>query len=121
MKQEEYRSCVAKGLTGKTLKPNERKLEFCIVAKLCSKKAGSREEAELVCKESINKPKPLKLPSKKRSTKSCEKQATELVDCIINNIPQDSLCNINKLQIAIGDALILCGCHQEELTNNESS
>lgn len=115
MKQEDYRKCVARGLSGKTLKPEERKLEFCVVAKLCSKKVSSREEAELICKESINKPKPPKQPSAaKRGSRSCEKQAVQLVDCIVDNIPQDSLCNINKLQIALGNALILCSCHPEE-------
>ena len=110
MKQEEYRSCVAKGLRGKTLQPEERKLEFCMVAKLCSKKASSRQEAELICKESASKPKPLKQPSAKKGSKSCEKQAVKLVDCIVENIPQESLGNINKLQMALGNALILCSC-----------
>lgn len=114
MKQEDYRNCVAKGLTGKTLKPEEQKLEFCVVAKLCSKKVSSREEAELVCKESLSRPRTLKQPSTKRSSRSCERQAVQLVDCIVDNIPQDSLCNINKLQIALGNALILCSCHPEE-------
>ena len=114
MKQEDYRNCIAKGLKGKTLKPEERKLEFCVVAKLCSHKSKDREEAELVCKESLNKPKPLKQPSTKRGSRSCERQAVELVDCVMDNIPQDSLCNINKLQIALGNALILCSCHPEE-------
>jgi len=122
MKQEEYRSCVGKNLKGKTgLSPEERKLEFCIVSRLCSKKVASREEAKISCKESANKPKPLKQPSTKRGSKSCEKQSVQLLDCVIENIPQDSLCNINKLQMALGNALILCSCHPEEKGNTKKS
>jgi len=57
MKREVYNACVSKGLKGKTLGKEERQQEFCIVAKLCSGKAQSREEANALCSQP-KEPKP---------------------------------------------------------------
>lgn len=65
MDRGEYNTCVARGLKGKTLSKDERKLEFCIVAKLCSSKSKDREEAKVICllpKE----PKPIKEKKSRR-------------------------------------------------------
>lgn len=53
MKREEYNQCVADGMRGKKLTRDERKVEFCVTAKVCSGKANNREEALAIC----NKPK----------------------------------------------------------------
>lgn len=54
MNKQEYNSCLATGLRGKTLGKEERKTEFCVVSKVCSKKASTREEALRLC--SLPKP-----------------------------------------------------------------
>ena len=51
MKREEYNACVSDGLKGKKLGKEERQQEFCIVAKLCSGKAQSRDEAKAICSQ----------------------------------------------------------------------
>lgn len=45
-----YRQCMSTGLKGKKISdPLERRKEFCVLAKMCSK-AKTREEAERDCK-----------------------------------------------------------------------
>jgi hypothetical protein len=49
MNRQEYNSCISIGLKGKKLSKEERKTEFCVTSKLCSKKAKTREEALKLC------------------------------------------------------------------------
>ena len=52
MKQEDYRSCMAKNMGGgklKGLSKEERTLTFCSIAKLCSGKAKDEAEARRLC------------------------------------------------------------------------
>lgn len=115
MKQEEYRACMAKGLKGKQLGKEERKLEFCILSKLCSQKSKDREEAREVCllpKE----PKPLKAKAKRDGAKSCEKGAIELTQCMMNYFEEKKIyrqiLNVNTVGTAIANALLECECQK---------
>ncbi len=67
--RQEYSSCVGEGMRGKILSVTERKLEFCTVAKLCSRKAKDREEAVILC----NQPKPEK-KERTRGLSACERK-----------------------------------------------
>lgn len=58
MDRKAYNKCVGDGMRGKKLSGPERKREFCITAKLCSGKAGSRDEADQICQLSASQPKP---------------------------------------------------------------
>lgn len=107
MSQEDYQNCVAKGLRGKTLDKEERRLEFCIVSKLCSSKAKDREEAKYLC----SLPKEPKAPkSKGNGAKSCEKEVFELAHCIAENIDMDLASNINSVETALVNAMMECKC-----------
>lgn len=80
MDRVEYNTCVASGLKGKKLDKAARQLEFCVVSKLCSKKAGSREEAIEIC----NQPKPPKPEGEKKHRRSkkepeCECNSTMFI------------------------------------------
>jgi len=44
-----YNACIGQSLAGKKMTRAQRKLEFCISAKLCSGKVKSRPEAERIC------------------------------------------------------------------------
>jgi hypothetical protein len=68
MDRAEFNSCVSSGLAGKQFGKDERKLEFCILAKMCSGKTKSREEAKAICSQ----PKPEKpaKEGKKRGKKA---------------------------------------------------
>lgn len=111
--REEYNACMRPYITGS--KPKEqRKLDFCIGAKLCSGKAADREEAERVC--SLPKePKPEKKSQPKRG-KSCEKEAIALSQCMMDYFEQHNLykqaVNINTVQAAIMNALVECSCQK---------
>jgi len=107
----EYNACMRPYITGS--KPKEqRKLDFCVGAKICSSKASSREEAVQLC--SLPKePKPQKI-SKRTKPASCEKEASKLTQCMMryfddNNLYQKVL-NVNSVEIAIENALLECTC-----------
>lgn len=67
MKREEYNSCIADGMRGQTFTKEERKLEFCILAKTCSGNSSSREEAKAICLQ----PKPPKKLTTSKRAKFC--------------------------------------------------
>lgn len=110
MKREEYNSCIAKNMTGKRLSKEERKLEFCIVAKLCAGKVKNREEAKLVC--SLPKePKPAKA-SRAKKPQTCEKEALQLAHCVADRIDMGLASNINSIETALVNAIIECRCQE---------
>lgn len=49
MDRAEYNACMGAGMKGKKMDRRQRSREFCVLAKLCSKKVGTREEAETIC------------------------------------------------------------------------
>jgi len=88
----------------------DRKLRFCIGAKLCSGKSKTEEEAREVCllpKE----PKPLKI-MQKRDGESCEKEVMELAHCIVDRIDMNLASNINSIEVAIVNAMMECNCQK---------
>jgi len=120
MKQEEYRSCMSQNMGGgrlKGLSKEDRKIEFCTIAKQCSK-GIPYEEAKQVCllpKE----PKPAKAFKGKRSTgQSCEKSAQKVAECVVsrlvdNGVYRDQALNINSVGVAVANALLECECPQK--------
>jgi hypothetical protein len=114
MKQEEYRSCMTEGLKGKSgLSKQERQLLFCTQSKVCSGKASTREQAEEICRI----PKPPKAPKSRidKKPKSCNKQAMDVAQCVIDSLEasqiyQKQIMNINSAGSAIANALMECMC-----------
>lgn len=93
----------------------DRKLRFCIGAKLCASKAKTEEEARELCllpKE----PKPVKTKAKKGGAESCEKGAIELTQCVMDYFEQEKLyqqiLNVNSVGTAIANALMECQCQK---------
>ncbi len=68
MDRKAFNSCVSAGLSGKHFTPEQRKMEFCIIAKKCAKNLP-REEAQRIC--SLPKP-PKPEGTKKRRSKQAE-------------------------------------------------
>lgn len=111
MNREEYNSCVAKGMTGKKFSGDERKLEFCVVAKTCSGKAKSRDDAVRLCKE----PKPEKPTKKEKASRrkskallgdNCGEKMEKLHTCLVENLKPGSGNFEESLRYALGK----CGC-----------
>lgn len=112
MDRAKYAKCIGDGLRGKTLGKEERKLEFCIISKLCSSKVKDREEAKRIC--SLPKePKPLKA-SKRSKGKSCEKQVFELAHCMVEHIDMNLASNVNSIETAIINSMMECQCPRGE-------
>ena len=108
MNQTEYRACMSENMKGTQLSKEERKLEFCVTAKLCSKKAGNRDEAVGMC----NQPKEPKQPKKSRSGKggSCKVEAEELAFCMLQNLEASMQGGSGDIEEALGRAAVKCLC-----------
>lgn len=100
MNREEYNACVAKGMTGKKLTGDERKLEFCVVAKTCSGKAGSRDEAVRMC----NEPKPEKEKKPKRS-RDTVLNPKKVAVCVLKNLDPDRIPNELDMMNALSECI----------------
>ena len=109
MSRVEYASCVGKGLKGKKFTRDERRLEFCILSKLCSHKSKDREEAKFICSQP-KEPKPLKARAGKGQGKYCDKEVLELSQCMVENIDMSLASNINSIGTAIANSMLRCKC-----------
>ena len=79
MDRAQYNKCLVPYISGTGKSKEERKLRFCVGAKLCSGKSKTEEEAIAVCKL----PKPAKPPTTKKATRS----KTTTQDFCANIIP----------------------------------
>ena len=115
MDRAAYNKCMSPHMKGGG---EDRKLRFCIGAKLCSGKAKSEEEARKACLVP-KEPKPAKAFKGKRSTgQSCEKSALKVAECVVsrlvdNEIYRDQALNINSVGTAIANAMMECECPQK--------
>lgn len=85
MKQEDYRACMSKNMGGgrlKGLSKEDRRSEFCIIAKGCSK-GIAREEATRLCAESAANP---AAPKPRRTRGKCKIEALTLASCVIKSL-----------------------------------
>ncbi len=91
MAQEEYRSCMSTKMGSgrlKGLSKEDRRIEFCSIAKECSR-GLAYEEAKRLCAESAANPKP---PKEKKGRKICSLRDLEAISvCLVENINLSSL------------------------------
>lgn len=109
MDRAKFSKCIGDGLRGKTLSREERKLEFCAVAKVCSGKSKTRDEALLICRQP-KEPKTVK--ARRQSPDSCEKDVLNLSHCIAERIDMSLASNINSVETAIVNAMLGCRCRE---------
>lgn len=110
MSRQEYNQCMSPYMRGSESK-EQRQSDMCQGAKICSGKAKTEEEARYLC----SLPKEPK-PAKKRAAKgsqSCEKEVLELASCIVERIDVDQASNINSIETAIINAMMVCKCPQK--------
>lgn len=108
MDRAKYNQCIRPYITGS--KPKEqRRLDFCIGAKICSGKAKNVEEAKLICSQP-KEPKPARTRKMKGGAKSCEKEVLELSQCMVEHIDMNLASNINSVGTAIANAMMVCRC-----------
>lgn len=113
-KREDYNKCMRPYITGS--KPKEqRKMDFCIGAKVCSSKAKDEAEAKKLC--SLPKElKPTKITARRsRKPESCEKNVRKVAECVVsrlveNNIYRDQALNVNSVGAAVTNAMVECQC-----------
>lgn len=96
--RSEYNACVGDAMRGKTMTKEERKLEFCVVAKTCSGKVKTREEGLEICR----RPKAPKAPkgTKPRKGKGdCVTQMAQVAQCLFGSsiTPETSVEEIHNL------------------------
>lgn len=111
MDRKQYTACMVPFMKGGG---PDRKLRFCIGAKLCSGKSKTEEEAKKVCllpKE----PKPAKALKRKGAGQSCDKVAGKLAECVVsrlvdNGAYKNQALNINSVGVAVANAIMECQC-----------
>ncbi len=107
MKQEEYRSCMSQHMGGgrlKGLSKEDRKIEFCTIAKQCSKDTPY-DEAKRLCAEAVANPKP---PKKPKGKKICTlRDLDAITTCVVESIDVSTLTQENRGKV-FGDALKKC-------------
>ncbi len=84
MGKEDYRSCMAKNMGGgrlKGLSKEDRRIEFCAIAKQCSKDLPY-EEAIRLCAEAASNPK----PTTRKARGKCKIVAPDMAACIIETL-----------------------------------
>ena len=108
MNQEQYRTCMKPYIAGTGKSREERRMGFCIGAKVCSGKAGSEDEARKICLAAP--PKPPKAPGGRRARgKACLTQMDELAKCLIEKVDFAAGADLG----AVREGLSLCGCGQK--------
>lgn len=110
MDRAQYNACLRPHITGQKTK-EQRKLDFCIGAKLCSSKAKTREEAMAVC----SLPKEPKEPKVTRARRekppiSCKEDMILLSQCMADKIDMNLAGNPLTVKTALVDALLKCRC-----------
>lgn len=109
--RQEYNQCMRPYITGKKAL-EQRRLDFCIGAKMCSGKVSSKDEAKEICLA----PKPASAVSARKSrngAKSCQRQVEELASCTVQHIDMDQASNINSIEVALLNAMMECKCPQK--------
>ena len=103
--REEYNACMRPYLVGS--KPKEqRRLDFCIGAKVCSGKAKTDGEAKKLCDEAAAQPKNPK--PEKKGRKVCTLHDLEAISvCVTENVKLSSLTTEN-MQETFAEALKKC-------------
>lgn len=110
MNRTDYNSCMRPYITGS--KPKEqRKLDFCVGAKMCSGKASSRGEAEQICSQpkAPKAPKATKIAQAAPSKANCKAEAVELSKCVAGFLLGDPIFDDERLR----DAIKICSCGKE--------
>lgn len=112
MTKEQYQSCMTSGMRSmpKGISREQRGLEFCVIAKQCSGKAKSRDEALEIC--SHRPPKPFK-EKKRRQGRTCEQDAFELATCMGNTVSYPLPNNRGELQRNLQASIEGCQCQKK--------
>lgn len=106
-----YNNCMKPYMTGGG---EDRKLRFCVGAKLCSRKSKTEEEARAICIESAANPKPAKEPKTKRPRVACTlKDLGNIAACITAKIDLSTLTTEN-MQTVFSEALETCAGGKRE-------
>lgn len=103
--REDYTKCMTPYMKGTGRSNTERQADMCIGAKLCSGKAGNKQQAAQLCAEAASKPKP---PKKSKKTKKfCFNDFESLSVCMAANIDVSKLTSDNMQQV-FANALAAC-------------
>lgn len=102
MDRAQYNTCMIPYITG-TKEPEQRKLDFCIGAKVCSGKASNDEEARKIC---LSMPPKESKPRKSRGSKGCD--FNSIAQCAAPKIIQLLGDNVEITPILLTELFISC-------------
>ncbi len=113
MDRKAYNSCLSPYIKGKGKPKEQRRLDFCIGAKMCTSKASNQDEAKKICL--AMPPKPPREPRERRAkrggdSRNCGQKMVDLARCASRKIELTQLTQEN-FTMALAEALRGCGCH----------
>lgn len=100
MNREKFNTCMSPYIRGKDKTKEERRMSFCVGAKVCSGHAKNEEEARQICLTQPPK------ESKPRKSSKCPDPAS-LAACVATNINIEDL-SIDNLTARLEAAIIHC-------------
>ena len=103
MDRQKYNSCMVPFMKGGG---EDRKLRFCIGAKVCSGKSKTEEEARQIC---LTQPPKEAKPRKRKTGAHCAQDMVTLANCVITTISPQQLTPEN-FQRVLTETLQQCGC-----------
>ena len=109
MDRESYNSCLRPFISG-SMPQAERKLNFCIGAKVCSGKAKNEEEAKAICLLPKEPKEPKARKRKEKPSVSCRGDMITLSQCMAEKIDLDLVVDPATVETALVDALLKCRC-----------
>jgi len=98
----EYNKCMVPYMKGSG---EDKKLGFCVGAKICSGKATSEDQARQIC---LTEPK--KQPKPRKSKKSCGTDMEELAACAVGKLTPEVLSSSRGLDRILTEILQECSC-----------
>jgi len=104
----EFNKCISQGMKGKKFSKEQRRQEFCILAKLCSSRSPNREEALRVCsnktinKVEAQKPYTEQPPKLRKARGKCKIDIAVLAGCIIDTLDSSEISLARLIPIISG-------------------
>lgn len=97
-----YNTCMKPYMQGSG---EDKRLSFCVGAKICSGKAASEDQARQICLTE-----PHKEPKPRKSKLACGTQMETLANCVVGKLTPEVLGSSKKLNSILTDILQECQC-----------
>lgn len=115
MDREAYNNCMKPYMQGSG---EDKKLDFCVGAKICSGKAASEDEARQIC---LTEPKKAPKSGKNKKSANCPADMEVLAACVVGKLTDDILSSDKDLTSIMTKILQECQCGKSSKKKKKKS